>query len=119
MIIRIIAVGRLRERYWQEAAADYARRIRPYARRTAGTPVKFEVSRSDSASISVYMEWDHDPAKGETRIFLPREALFGAGGYAVTTTGDSLEYSYDNEELYLICESAVAGRKSITIRSGN
>ena len=32
MIIRIIAVGRLRERYWQEAAADYARRIRPYAR---------------------------------------------------------------------------------------
>ena len=32
MIIRIVAVGRLRERYWQEAAADYARRIRPYAR---------------------------------------------------------------------------------------
>lgn len=32
MIIRIIAVGRLRERYWQDAAADYARRIRPYAR---------------------------------------------------------------------------------------
>jgi len=25
-------VGRLRERHWQEAAADYARRIRPYAR---------------------------------------------------------------------------------------
>ena len=32
MIIRIIAVGRLRERHWQDAAADYARRIRPYAR---------------------------------------------------------------------------------------
>ena len=32
MKIRIIAVGRLRERHWQEAAADYARRIRPYAR---------------------------------------------------------------------------------------
>ncbi len=32
MIIRIIAVGRLRERHWQEAAADYSRRIRPYAR---------------------------------------------------------------------------------------
>jgi 23S rRNA (pseudouridine1915-N3)-methyltransferase len=32
MIIRIIAVGRLRERYWQDAAAEYARRIRPYAR---------------------------------------------------------------------------------------
>jgi 23S rRNA (pseudouridine1915-N3)-methyltransferase len=32
VIIRIIAVGRLRERHWQDAAADYARRIRPYAR---------------------------------------------------------------------------------------
>ena len=32
MKIRIIAVGRLRERHWQDAAADYARRIRPYAR---------------------------------------------------------------------------------------
>ena len=32
MIIRIIAVGRIRERYWQDALADYERRIRPYAR---------------------------------------------------------------------------------------
>ena len=32
MILRIIAVGRLREIYWQEAAADFTRRLRPYAR---------------------------------------------------------------------------------------
>ncbi|HOV81993.1 MAG TPA: 23S rRNA (pseudouridine(1915)-N(3))-methyltransferase RlmH [Methanothrix sp.] len=32
MIIRIIAVGRLRERHWQDAAADFARRLRPYTR---------------------------------------------------------------------------------------
>lgn len=32
MILRIIAVGRLREKYWQDAAADYTRRLRPYAR---------------------------------------------------------------------------------------
>lgn len=32
MIIRIIAVGRLREMYWQDAAAEYVMRIRPYAR---------------------------------------------------------------------------------------
>jgi len=32
MIIRIVAVGRLKERHWQEGAADYARRLRPYAR---------------------------------------------------------------------------------------
>jgi 23S rRNA (pseudouridine1915-N3)-methyltransferase len=32
MILRIIAVGRLREKYWQDAAADFARRLRPYVR---------------------------------------------------------------------------------------
>ena len=32
MILRIIAVGRLREKYWQDAAADFTRRLRPYAR---------------------------------------------------------------------------------------
>ncbi|OPY51842.1 MAG: rRNA large subunit methyltransferase [Methanosaeta sp. PtaU1.Bin112] len=32
MIIRIVAVGRLRERYWQDAGADFARRLRPYVR---------------------------------------------------------------------------------------
>lgn len=32
MIIRIIAVGRLREKYWLDAASDFARRLRPYAR---------------------------------------------------------------------------------------
>ncbi len=32
MIFRIIAVGRLREKYWQDAAADFVRRLRLYAR---------------------------------------------------------------------------------------
>jgi 23S rRNA (pseudouridine1915-N3)-methyltransferase len=32
MIIRIIAVGKLRERYWQEAVVDYSRRLVPYVR---------------------------------------------------------------------------------------
>ncbi len=32
MIIRIIAVGKLRERYWQDGVADYAGRLRPYGR---------------------------------------------------------------------------------------
>ncbi len=32
MIIKIITVGRLRERYWQDALSDYIRRLQPYAR---------------------------------------------------------------------------------------
>ena len=28
--IQVLCVGRLRERYWQEACAEYAKRLRPY-----------------------------------------------------------------------------------------
>lgn len=36
MIMRILAVGKLREKHWQDAAYDYARRLRPYARLEIG-----------------------------------------------------------------------------------
>lgn len=32
MIMKIIALGKLRDRYWQEGVADYVRRLQPYAR---------------------------------------------------------------------------------------
>lgn len=32
MILKIITVGRLREKYWQDALSDYIRRLQPYAR---------------------------------------------------------------------------------------
>ena len=32
MILRVIAVGKLKERHWQDGVADYARRLKPYAR---------------------------------------------------------------------------------------
>jgi len=32
MIIKIVAVGKLRERFWQEGVADYARRLGAYSR---------------------------------------------------------------------------------------
>ncbi len=32
MIIKIVAVGKLKERYWQEMAADYVKRLRKYVR---------------------------------------------------------------------------------------
>jgi 23S rRNA (pseudouridine1915-N3)-methyltransferase len=47
MILRIIAVGRLRESYWQDAAADYIRRLRPYARLDM---VEVAISSKEAAS---------------------------------------------------------------------
>jgi 23S rRNA (pseudouridine1915-N3)-methyltransferase len=32
MILRLIAVGKLRERYWKEGVADYLQRLKPYAK---------------------------------------------------------------------------------------
>jgi 23S rRNA (pseudouridine1915-N3)-methyltransferase len=32
MILRVIAIGKLKERHWQEGVADYSRRLKPYAR---------------------------------------------------------------------------------------
>jgi 23S rRNA (pseudouridine1915-N3)-methyltransferase len=32
MILRIIAVGKLKEKYWKDGADEYVRRLRPYAR---------------------------------------------------------------------------------------
>lgn len=32
MRIRLVAVGKLKERYWRDAAAEYAKRLAPYAR---------------------------------------------------------------------------------------
>lgn len=32
MILRIVAVGKLKEKHWQDGVADYARRLKPYAR---------------------------------------------------------------------------------------
>lgn len=47
MILRIIAVGRLRESFWQEAASDYIRRLRPYARLEM---VEVAISSKEAAS---------------------------------------------------------------------
>jgi 23S rRNA (pseudouridine1915-N3)-methyltransferase len=32
MILKIVAVGKLREKHWQDAVSDYIRRLRPYGR---------------------------------------------------------------------------------------
>jgi len=47
MLLRIIAVGRLRESFWQEAASDYIRRLRPYARLEM---VEVAISSKEAAS---------------------------------------------------------------------
>jgi len=67
LIIRIVAVGRLREKYWQEAAADFARRLRPYTRlETVEVPeahIKEAASPAEASSTSPIWE-RHRPKAG-------------------------------------------------------
>ncbi len=53
MIIKIVAVGRLRERYWQQAVADYARRLQSYARvemvEIPAAPISLEATPAEEA----------------------------------------------------------------------
>ena len=76
MIIRIIAVGRLRERHWQDAAADYARRIRPYARLEVEEVA--EARLKDGASAAE----ESKAMQEEGRAILER--LKGHDGFVVT-----------------------------------
>ncbi|MGL4369662.1 MAG: cellulase family glycosylhydrolase, partial [Spirochaetota bacterium] len=77
-------------------------RIRPYPQRLAGTPGTFEVTFKDSGALKMYLKYTHDPRKGDTKIYLPKELLFGTAGFNVSATAD-LSYSFDSDGLYLIC----------------
>ena len=62
MNIRILAIGKLKEKYWQEALAEYEKRLRPYAR----------------LEIIVGPEGDagKDPSDGEIAQTLKKEGRF-------------------------------------------
>lgn len=51
--MRILAVGRLREKHWQDAAYDYARRLRPYARLEIGELPEVRIPENASRAEEV------------------------------------------------------------------
>ncbi|HPW72946.1 MAG: 23S rRNA (pseudouridine(1915)-N(3))-methyltransferase RlmH [Methanothrix sp.] len=84
MILRIIAVGRLRERFWQEAAADYIRRLRPYARLEV-----VEVAISSKEGLSPVEEMKAMEAEGEA--ILKRLKRQKGSVLVLDRTGDALD----------------------------
>ncbi|MBN1323327.1 MAG: 23S rRNA (pseudouridine(1915)-N(3))-methyltransferase RlmH [Methanotrichaceae archaeon] len=55
MITRIVAVGRLKERHWQEGVMDYSRRLAPFTRldiaEVGGEPIPTSASPAQEAKI--------------------------------------------------------------------
>jgi hypothetical protein len=93
-------------------------RIRPYPQRLAGTPGTFVVTRKSSGAIKMELTYQHNPSRGETRIYLPEAALFGTNGYNFSATS-GVSCTEDTSNLYLICTANTSGAKSITVSSKN
>jgi 23S rRNA (pseudouridine1915-N3)-methyltransferase len=109
MIIRIIAVGRLRERYWQDAADEYARRIRPYAR--LETSEVGDARIRESASSAEEMK----AMQEEGRAIL--EKLKGHDGPVVAL--DRMGRSFDSVEMgEWLGEMVLEGQKELAFLIG-
>ncbi|NTW29280.1 MAG: 23S rRNA (pseudouridine(1915)-N(3))-methyltransferase RlmH [Coriobacteriia bacterium] len=99
MRLTIIAVGRLKERFWREAADEYLKRLGPYA------------------TVRVAEVADRDPAKGEVRALAEEGAdalrAIPEGSHVVTlevggTQLSSEQFAAKLEALALQGKSAVA-----------
>jgi endoglycosylceramidase len=86
-------------------------RPRAYARRIAGTPTALAVSdEMDKTINTLTLDWQHDPATGETEIFAPAD-YFG-GDVSVTGDGDvTCTRSGDLAH----CSAASAGSKHVVV----
>lgn len=92
-------------------------RVRPFPRRTAGTPGKLFVRDPEGSRTAAFdYRWEHDPAAGATEVFLPK-ALFGAFPPLVKTEGDALSCAYDGAGVVMTCASPSPGPKRLRARA--
>lgn len=86
-------------------------RVRPFARRIAGTPTALTVSdESDAKKNAMQLGWTHDPAAGTTELFAPA-AWFG-GSIEVHADGD-VTCTHDGDLVH--CTSPTSGDKSVRV----
>jgi endoglycosylceramidase len=91
-------------------------RVRPFPRRIAGTPSSLVVTaEADLLANFIELTWDHNPAMGETEIFLDAGGFFGGAGEVIETSGAELLCS--KKEDLLLCASPVAGEKRVRVRA--
>jgi endoglycosylceramidase len=87
-------------------------RARAYPRRIAGAPVRFTAS-GDPAAASVELEWEHDPAAGETELFVSPEALPGEGAAVIEVSRADASCAMNGPSV--TCSSASAGPVRVRI----
>lgn len=77
-------------------------RIRAYPRAIAGVPQSFVV---DADLLT--LEWEHDPALGETELFVPAQSLWGTNDLVIGTS-PGLVCEFDAVAQTIACASADA-----------
>jgi endoglycosylceramidase len=82
---------------------------RPYPRATAGLPLRFDYDDRDpdGRPRSIEFEWDHDPTRGETELFLPATAF--PDGSDIEVRGAGVSCQHDPRRQLITCRSPVAG----------
>jgi 23S rRNA (pseudouridine1915-N3)-methyltransferase len=105
MILRIIAVGKLKEKYWQTGVEEYANRLRPYVRLEI---VEVPEARTPEGARRAEMDGVMDQ---EAKTILERLNKTETLAIALDRKGKSL----DSEELAKFLELQILdGRKEIT-----
>ncbi|EYF06078.1 cellulase family glycosylhydrolase [Chondromyces apiculatus] len=91
-------------------------RLRPAARRIAGTPTGLQVTTvDDPESGTITLAWDHDPDAGETELFVPLASLTRAARarLRIETEGDALDCTAEGARV--TCTSPTAGAKRVKV----
>jgi len=85
-------------------------RPRLYARRIAGTPTRVTVDEQPKPALTV--EWTHDPAAGETELFIAPDTTLGTHEASLELVGD-LTCTHAGD--LISCTSPTAGPKRVRV----
>ena len=85
-------------------------RVRPYPRRVAGIPSSFS-----AVGDEVILTWQHIEGSGETRIFVPSEALWGVAAPAMLSSDPNLACAYDMPSKSVICSGPATGDVTVMV----
>jgi endoglycosylceramidase len=83
-------------------------RVRPYPARIAGEAISFHADKD-----RIELEWRHNPASGETRLFAPLAKTFG--GQLTIQTNENLKCNYDDEQRHIRCTTTQAGFQRVRL----
>jgi endoglycosylceramidase len=89
-------------------------RLHPYPKAVAGVLAAFEYTDHTSAHM-VNITWEHQPARGDTELFLPN-SLFGSAIH-VRTSSDAVVTYRDERRQTLVCRSGQPGFMSVSVQA--